>query len=144
VTLHSHPRVVIRSAATRDDKVDTWASQYVRQVNARICKRLGMVLEALDPEEDICVRVGILVLQFQVYDGVSWKVNTWILRVKIAKSLRETTYRNSVPNKLLCKTDVSVKIMERGVIDDVFRKRESGHSYERNIHAFGDWKASKT
>lgn len=143
MTLHSPSCVVIRCATTRDDKVDTWASQYVRQVNFRVCKRLGMVLEALDPEEDVCVRVGILVLQFQVYDRVSWKVNTRILRVKIAKSLRETTYRNSVSNKLLCKTDVSVKIMERGVIDDVFRKRESGNSYERNIHAFGDWKVSK-
>jgi len=48
-----------------------------------------------------------------------------------------------VLNKLSCKTDVSVKIVERGVIDDVFRKRKSGHSYERNIHAFGDWKVSK-
>jgi len=88
VTLHSPSCVVIRGAATRDDKVDTWTSQYVRQVNARVCKRLGMVLETLDPEEDICVRVGILVLQFQVYDGVSWKVNAWILRVKVTKGRR--------------------------------------------------------
>ena len=51
--------------------------------------------------------------------------------------------RNSVLNKLSCKTDVSVKRVKRGVIDDVFRKRETGNSYERNIHAFGDWKVSK-
>jgi hypothetical protein len=88
VTLHSPSCIVISRAATCDDKVDSRASQYVRQVNFRVCKRLGMVLEALDPEEDICVRVCILIFQFQVYDGVSWEVNTWILRVKIAKSRR--------------------------------------------------------
>jgi len=79
VTLHSPSCVVIRRAATRDDKVDTRAIQYVRQVNFRVCKRLGMVLEALDPEEDVCVRVRVCVLEFQVYDRVSWKVNAWIL-----------------------------------------------------------------
>ena len=52
--------------------------------------------------------------------------------------------RNSVLNKLSCKTDVSVKRMKRGVIDDVFREGKPGYSYERNIHAFGDWKVSKT
>jgi len=79
VTLHSPSCVVIRGASTRDDKVNARASQYVRQVNFRVCKRLGMVLEALDPEEDVCVRVCIYVLEFQVYDRVSWKVNAWIL-----------------------------------------------------------------
>jgi hypothetical protein len=34
--------------------------------------------------------------------------------------------------------------MKRGVINDVFRKKVSGWSYERNIHALGNWEVSKT